>query len=88
MRYMALSLIMASLLAGCSASSPRIEYIPVYDDVPKELLEPTVIPRVELVTNEDLARAYLGAKRAAMSCNADKESLRVWANGRLGQGQE
>ena len=57
----------------------------MYDDVPKELLEPTVIPRVELVTNEDLARAYLGAKRAAMSCNADKEALRLWANGRQGQ---
>ena len=80
--------VLLACLTACSAFSPRIEYIPVYDDVPKELLEPTVIPRVELVTNEDLARAYLGAKRAAMSCNADKESLRVWANGRLVQGKE
>ena len=79
--------VLLAFLTAC-AFSPRIEYIPVYDDVPKELLEPTVIPRVELITNEDLARAYLGAKRAAMSCNADKESLRVWANGRLGQVQE
>ena len=77
--------VLLAFLTACGTFSPRIEYIPVYDDVPKELLEPTVIPRVELVTNEDLARAYLGAKRAAMSCNADKEALRVWANGRQGQ---
>ena len=77
--------VLLAFLTACSAFSPRTEYIPVYDDVPMELLEPTVIPRVELVTNEDLARAYLGAKRAAMSCNADKEALRLWANGRQGQ---
>ena len=79
--------VLLAFLTAC-AFSPKIEYIPVYDDVPKELLEPTVIPRVELVTNEDLAKAYLGAKRAAMSCNADKEALLLWANGRLGQVQE
>ena len=80
--------VLLAFLTACSAFSPKTEYIHVYDELPVELLEPTVIPRVELVTNEDLARAYLGAKRAAMSCNADKEALLLWANGRQGQGQE
>lgn len=78
MRYTVLSLIMASLLAGCSTTKIVKEYIYVRDAVPSALLADCPGYAGPLVNNGDLARAYLGEKQALAACNADKEALREW----------
>lgn len=78
MRYMALSLIMASLLAGCSTTKIVKEYIYVHDDLPATLLAACPGYDGPLDTNGDLAKAYIAERQGLAACNADKEALREW----------
>lgn len=78
MRYTALSLIMASLLAGCSTTKVIKEYVYVYDDLPTPLLADCPGYSGPLVDNGDLARAYITERQGRVACNADKEALREW----------
>ena len=78
MRYMALSLIMASLLAGCSTTKVIKEYVYVHDDIPTALLADCVGYSGPLVDNGDLAQAYITERQGRVACNADKEALREW----------
>ena len=83
MRYMALSLIMASLLAGCSTTKIVKEYVYVHDDLPATLLADCPGYDGPLDTNGDLAQAYLAERQALAACNADKEALREWDSKRM-----
>ena len=83
MRYMALSLIMASLLAGCSTTKIVKEYVYVHDDIPATLLADCPGYDGPLDTNGDLANAYLAERQALAACNADKEALREWDSKRM-----
>ena len=83
MRYMALSLIMASLLAGCSTTKVIKEYVYVHDTVPADLLASCPGYAGPLVNNGDLAQAYLAERQALAACNADKEALREWESKRM-----
>lgn len=78
MRYMALSLIMASLLAGCSTTKIVKEYVYVHDDLPTTLLADCPGYSGPLVDNGDLAQAYITERQGLAACNADKEALREW----------
>lgn len=78
MRYMALSLIMASLLAGCSTTKIVKEYVYVRDDLPATLLADCPGYDGPLVNNGDLANAYLAERQGRVACNSDKEALREW----------
>ena len=77
MRYMALSLIMASLLAGCSTTKIVKEYVYVHDPAPAVLAD---CPGYDgpLVDNGDLARAYQAERAGRLACNEDKATLREW----------
>ena len=50
----------------------------VHDRVPTDLLRDCPGYAGPLVTNGDLAGAYLTEQQALASCNADKEALREW----------
>ena len=84
MRYMALSLIMASLLlAGCSTTKAIKEYVYVRDAVPSALLADCPGYDGPLVDNGDLAQAYITERQGRLACNADKEALREWESKRM-----
>lgn len=86
MRYMALSLIMASLLlAGCSTSKTIKEYIYVRDAVPPALLADCPGYAGPLVDNGDLAQAYITERQGRVACNADKAALREWEAKRMAE---
>lgn len=85
MRYTALSLIMASLLAGCSTVSVIKEYVYVHDDLPPALLADCVGYSGPLVDNGDLAHAYITERQGRVACTADKEALREWNAKRMAE---
>ena len=85
MRYMALSLIMASLLAGCSTTKVIKEYVYVHDDLPTALLADCVGYSGPLVDNGDLAQAYITERQGRVACTADKEALREWDAKRMAE---
>ena len=85
MRYMALSLIMASLLAGCSTTKIVKEYVYVHDDLPTALLADCVGYSGPLVDNGDLAQAYITERQGRVACTADKEALREWNAKRMAE---
>ena len=85
MRYMALSLIMASLLAGCSTTKIVKEYVYVHDDLPTTLLAACHGYDGPLDTNGDLAQAYITERQGLRACNADKEALREWDAKRMAE---
>ena len=78
MRYTVLSLIMASLLAGCSTTKVIKEYVYVHDDLPTTLLADCPGYDGPLVNNGDLAQAYVTERQGRVACTADKEALREW----------
>ena len=59
------------------------EYVYVHDRVPAELLRDCPGYTGPLVTNGDLAGAYLTERQALAACNADKEALREWESKRM-----
>ena len=85
MRYMALSLIMASLLAGCSTTKVIKEYVYVHNDIPSALLADCVGYSGPLVDNGDLAKAYITERQGRVACTADKEALREWNAKRMAE---
>ena len=85
MRYMALSLIMASLLAGCSTTKVIKEYVYVHDDLPTALLADCAGYSGPLVNNGDLAQAYITERQGRVACTADKEALREWNAKRMAE---
>ena len=85
MRYTALSLIMASLLAGCSTPSVIKEYVYVHDDLPTALLADCVGYSGPIVDNGDLAQAYITERQGRVACTADKEALREWNAKRMAE---
>ena len=85
MRYMALSLIMASLLAGCSTTKIVKEYVYVHDDLPTALLADCVGYSGPLVDNGNLAQAYITERQGRVACTADKEALREWNAKRMAE---
>ena len=85
MRYTALSLIMASLLAGCSTQSIVKEYVYVHDDLPTALLADCPGYDGPLVNNGDLAQACITERQGRVACNADKEALREWNAKRMAE---
>ena len=85
MRYMALSLIMASLLAGCSTTKTIKEYVYVHDAVPTPLLAACPGYDGPLVDNGDLAQAYITERQGRVACTADKEALREWDAKRMAE---
>ena len=70
-------------LLGCSTQSVIKEYVYVHDRVPAELLRDCPGYTGPLVTNGDLAGAYLSERQALAACNADKEALREWESKRM-----
>lgn len=80
MRYTVLSLITASVLAGCAAPSngPQIVREIEYVGVPQHLL--IDCPRVDLRllrTNGELAQAVLTQDKSLRDCNDDKSAIRA-----------
>ena len=86
MRYMALSLITASLLlVGCSTTKTIKEYVYVRDTLPPSLLADCPGYDGPLVDNGDLADAYITERQGRVACNADKEALREWDAKRMAE---
>ena len=65
-------------LAACSTPSVIKEYVYVHDDLPTTLLADCPGYDGPLVTNGDLANAYITERQGRVACNADKEALREW----------
>ena len=72
-------------LTSCSTQSVIKEYVYVHDRVPAELLRDCPGYAGPLVTNGDLAGAYLAERQALAACNADKEALREWESKRMAE---
>ena len=80
MRYTVLSLITASVLAGCATPSngPQIVHKIEYVGVPQHLL--IDCPRIDLGllrTNGDMAQAVLTQDKSLRDCNDDKAAIRA-----------
>lgn len=80
MRYMVLSLIMASVLSGCATPSngPQIVERIKLVGVPASLLMDC--PRADLAavrTNGELTEAALQNDASIVACNADKAAIRA-----------
>ena len=65
-------------LTACVTPSVIKEYVYVHDDLPTTLLAACPGYDGPLVTNGDLANAYLAERQGRVACNADKEALREW----------
>lgn len=72
-------------LTACGTPSVIKEYVYVHDDLPSTLLADCPGYDGPLVTNGDLAQAYLAERQGRVACNADKEALREWNAKRMAE---
>ncbi len=72
-------------LAACGTPSVIKEYVYVHDDLPTALLADCPGYSGPLVTNGDLAQAYITERQGRVACNADKEALREWNAKRMAE---
>lgn len=72
-------------LTACSTQSVIKEYVYVHDTLPEELLKECPGYSGAVITNGDLAAAYLAEKQGLRACNADKEALREWNAKRMAE---
>lgn len=72
-------------LTACGTPSVIKEYVYVYDRVPAELLRACPGYAGAVVTNGDLAQAFLAERQALAACNSDKEALREWDAKRMAE---
>lgn len=72
-------------LTACVTPSVIKEYVYVHDTLPEELLKECPGYSGAVITNGDLAAAYLAEKQGLRACNADKEALREWNAKRMAE---
>ena len=72
-------------LTACGTPSVIKEYVYVHDDLPTTLLADCPGYDGPLVTNGDLARAYVTERQGRVACTADKEALREWNAKRMAE---
>ena len=68
--------LLALMLTGCAHHGPQVPEILL---PPQDLMQECSFRERVLVTNADLARAYLEARGALELCNNEKAALREWA---------